>query len=176
MAGFPATPATPFTFPARNGPIIRHFISEYSDCGISWLSAGLQAKKVSSIACAKMSAAPFEWIIFDTNPSQMSSLRLIVDSLRLVVSVRARRRALRQRLACIYLCQLGLLQLFVQSRNLLVLHLFPARLERRQCRPQFPEYRRSLRRWRRVRTIFDAEDSAEMLIQRGEILLLLSAW
>src|SRR5207248_8014838 len=35
MAGFPGTPATPFTFPARNGPIIRHFISEYSDGGMS---------------------------------------------------------------------------------------------------------------------------------------------
>src|SRR5215469_15877327 len=35
MAGFPATPATPFTLPARNGPIIRHFISEYSEGGMS---------------------------------------------------------------------------------------------------------------------------------------------
>src|SRR5215467_5665922 len=35
MAGFPATPATPFTLPARNGPIIRHFISEYREGGMS---------------------------------------------------------------------------------------------------------------------------------------------
>src|SRR5215469_3304775 len=35
MAGFPGTPATPFTLPARNGPIIRHFISEYSEGGTS---------------------------------------------------------------------------------------------------------------------------------------------
>src|SRR5215472_6055974 len=36
MAGFAGTPATPFTLPARNGPIIRHFISEYAEGGPSW--------------------------------------------------------------------------------------------------------------------------------------------
>src|SRR2546429_370889 len=35
LAGYPVTPATPFTLPARNGPIIRHSISEYREGGSS---------------------------------------------------------------------------------------------------------------------------------------------
>src|ERR1700747_2005554 len=44
MAGFPGTPATPFTLPARNGPIIRHFISEYREGGMSCAPATSEAK------------------------------------------------------------------------------------------------------------------------------------
>src|SRR5689334_17583295 len=44
MAGFPGTPATPFTFPARNGPIMRHFISEYREGGMSCALATPEAK------------------------------------------------------------------------------------------------------------------------------------
>src|SRR5260370_6600975 len=69
MAGFPGTPLTPFTFPARNGPIIRHFISEYSDGGISCALAALFVQQIVRMTSARKKAAPFERIVFNTNPS-----------------------------------------------------------------------------------------------------------
>src|SRR5438445_13828771 len=69
MAGLPGTPATPFTFPARKGPIIRHFISEYSDGGISCALAGLLVQKITRTACTRKKAAPFQRTVFNTNPS-----------------------------------------------------------------------------------------------------------
>src|SRR5712692_3692087 len=68
MAGFPGTPATAFTFPARNGPIIRHFMSEYSDGGISCALAALLVQQIVRMACARKKAAPFERTVFTQIP------------------------------------------------------------------------------------------------------------